>query len=218
MFVFHKRRMVLFQADGAADGGQAPPIETPPVVPREPQTPPDSLPETPEELRALVKKLEDEKAAVIRESMGRKTKLQELETAKQAALDAAKAAADQKLIDEGKSAEVAMAAQAERDVAIAERDTYAAKVSKANELLSADIEKRIKDWPDEAKALLSDGEGVDALERLEQVAKVEPLANKLMDVPARPGNGSGPTATGGPAPANEKALAEAAMESTRRSF
>lgn len=157
-------------------------------------------------------------AALKAELEGAQKRIAELNKENEKRRLAEKAAAEQKLIDEGKSKELAETAQAERDAVIAERDALSEKVNKANELLNADIEKRIKDWPEEAKALLPNIEGVDALERLEQVARIEPLAKKLMDAPPKPGNGSGPTAVGGPSGVNEKALAEAAAEYTRRAF
>lgn len=91
----------------------------------------------------------------------------------------------------------------------AELESATAKLDRANEILGSDIDKRIEKWPDEVKKLVPNGEGVDALTRFEKVSELAPLADRLMDVPARPGNSAGPTPSGGPGGANDKDAKEA---------
>lgn len=58
------------------------------------------------------------------------------------------------------------------------------------EILAADIDKRIEKWPDSVKKLIpKDG---DALERLERVSEMEQLANELLQTPAAGGVRPGP--------------------------
>lgn len=110
-----------------------------------------------------------------------------------------KQAAEKKLVDDGKLQELADTRASERDAVTAERDVQAAKLNRLNEILGGDVDKRIEKWPDEVKKLIPSGEGVDALARFERVSELAPLAERLMNVTARPGNGAGPTPSGGPA-------------------
>lgn len=100
----------------------------------------------------------------------------------------------------------------------AEVESSKEKLAKYETILSADIETRIKDWPDEVKNLIPTGDGVDALARLESLSKLSPLVQKLTAGPTNPGNGAGPRPSGGPGSADVKAAQDAAARQTRSAF
>lgn len=109
---------------------------------------------------------------------------------------AADKALEQKLISEGKSKEVAAAA-------IADRDSYKAKWEALNASSLEDVKVQVAKWPEEAKQLVTISDDADASELRAQIAKVQPIVDKLVGTPAKPGNGAGPTPQGGLGGVNE---------------
>lgn len=109
---------------------------------------------------------------------------------------AKKTAEEQKQIEAGEAKKVAEQRAAERDTAIGERDALQSQIKEAFDILNADIENRVKNWPDEIKDLIPSTEDADALSRMKQVTKLQPLADKLLNQAPRPGNSPGPTSTG----------------------
>lgn len=113
--------------------------------------------------------------------------------------------ADRKAAEEqGKFKELYETEQGKVTQLTTDHETAKEKLAKYETILSADIEARIKDWPEAVKKLIPLGEGVDALSRFESVTNHAELAQKLMDKPVNPGNGPGPRASGGPAGKQEK--------------
>ncbi len=110
---------------------------------------------------------------------------------------AEKAAAEQKLADDGKLKELAEQRAKERDDANADREALTEKVKKANEHLLANVKLTIEKWPDEVKNLVPLGDDADAFEAAEKVDSLKPLAEKLMNAAAKPGSSPGPVAQGG---------------------
>lgn len=127
------------------------------------------------------------------------------------------AAKETELAEQGKHQELAQKREKERDDARAEVQERDAKLSRYEEILGGNIEAQTKDWPEEVKALIPAGDGVDALARLEAVTKLSPLAEQLMDAPAKPGNGAGPT-PGGIKPEDKEAARRAQAGALRRNF
>jgi hypothetical protein len=108
-------------------------------------------------------------------------------------------AEEKRLAEQGEFKSLAATREAERDAAQAELQSAAAKLARLNEILSADIAKRIEAWPLEVRGLVPDGEGVDALQRLERITELEPLAQRLMKAAAPGGNSAGPVPSAAPA-------------------
>lgn len=105
-------------------------------------------------------------------------------------------AEEKRLAEQGEFKTLADQRTAERDAVTAQLETAAGKLLRLNEILSADISRRIEAWPQEVKSLVPDGEGVDALQRLERITELEPLAQRLMKASAPGGNSAGPAPSG----------------------
>lgn len=135
---------------------------------------------------------------IAKELEGAQKRIAELNKENEKRRLAEKDAAEKKLAEEGKLQELVELRATERDAKAAELETASQKLTRLNEILGADVDKRIEKWPDEVKKLVPTGEGVDALTRFEKVSELAPLAERLMNVAPRPGNGAGPTPSGGP--------------------
>lgn len=166
---------------------------------------------TPEELKAELEGAQARIAELNKENAKRRKDAEALEAAQ---AEAARKAAE----EQGRFKELYDAEQKVVESKSAELESVTAKLAKANEILAADLEARIKSWPDEVKKLIPAGDGVDALTRFEKVSELAPLAERLMNAPARPGNSAGPTPQGGPTKDLQKQTSEAVARNIHSVF
>lgn len=133
--------------------------------------------------------LERKNAELMRENAEYRRKAREREAAQQAA-------DEQRQKEQGDFKALAE----KRETRVKELEPIAASYSKLAEQITAQIEAEIKDWPAEVKSLVP-GTDVPVESRLEHIARLRPLLEKLQ-VQARgsqPGNGPNPQ------PANQQA-------------
>lgn len=94
----------------------------------------------------------------------------------------------------------------QRQARIAELEPLTERTSKLEAMLAEQLAAAIKEWPAELKQL-DPGDGADLLTRLDWMRKSQPLAQKLMERPATPGNMPTPKPNGGAKPTDEAARA-----------
>lgn len=154
----------------------------------------DGKPFDPERAQATIEKLRAEIKTL-------KPVATEAERLKQERADAeaAQAEAQRKAAEEqGKFKELYEAETAKVTNSTNELTAAQEKLTRYDSLLAADIDNRIKGWPEEIAALIPSGDSVDALTKMEAISKLEPAAQRLMKAPAPGGNGAGPVASGMP--------------------
>lgn len=193
--------------------------ETVETTPAAPVTTPESETVSTEPIETIGGETAEQKAErIAKELEGAQKRISELNKENEKRRLAEKDAAEKKLAEEGKLQELVELRAKERDEKATELEAASQKLNRLNEILGADVDKRIEKWPDEVKKLVPSGEGVDALARFERVTELQGLAERLMNVPARPGNGAGPTPTGGPTGADEKVAQAVEANRVRRVF
>jgi chromosome segregation ATPase len=144
---------------------------------------------TPEQLQAELQSAQNRIHELNKENEKRRKQQEELEKQQ-------KAAEEERLAKQGEFQKLAETRTTELQTAQSELESANAKLTQYETLLGSDIDKRIEKWPEEVKALVPK-EG-DALQRLQEIKKLEPLANSLMSVPAAGGMRPGPVPSGRP--------------------
>lgn len=168
-------------------GIPAPEAATPAAAPPPPETPAEDAPVVMETLPANVQQMIK---ALRQENAGHRQ-------AKTAAQEAARLAEEARLEQEREFEKLAQTRQ-ER---IAELEPAAATAAKLTELIAAQINAEIANWPEEIKGLAPQEANAETM--LAWVQSARPLAAKLQDpTPPAPGNGSRPRPAG---PAGEQA-------------
>lgn len=81
-----------------------------------------------------------------------------------------------------------------RQERIGELEPQAELAAQYEEMVIAQVESEIEDWPDEAKALIPDD--ADTMAMIAAVKRARPLVAKLADAGPAPGNGPGPKPAG----------------------
>jgi hypothetical protein len=154
-----------------------------------PEEKPNERPEpaTLEEAKAELERAREALKAANKEAKDRRLKLDEIEAEKQREAQERKKQDEESARKKGEFETLATTYQGERDAARDELKSANEKLARYNELFSADIETRIKSWPDEVKVLVPKAEDADALARYERVMELMPLAEKLLGAPAKPG-------------------------------
>lgn len=171
----------------------------------------EQVEKTPEQLQADLKSAQAQIHKLNQENAKRR---KDAEAQEAAQAEAARKAAE----EQGKFKDLYEAEQQTVAGKMAELETANTKLARYDEILSSDVDKRIEKWPDEVKKLVPSGEGVDALTRFEKVSELTPLAERLLNTPARPGNSAGPTPQGGPAGDLQKQTSEAVARNIHSVF
>lgn len=143
---------------------------------------------TPEQLKEELASAQARIHELNKENEGKRKKLDAIEAEKSAA-------EEERLAKQGEFETLANTHKATAEAKTAELEAAQGKIAKYEELLGGDIDKRIENWPDKIKALVPK-EG-SALERLQEVSRLEPLAVEWMGKPTTRGLQPGPVASNG---------------------
>ena len=105
----------------------------------------------------------------------------------------------------------------QRQARIAEVEPLTERTSKLEAMLAEQLAAAIKEWPAELKQL-DPGDGADLLTRLDWMRKSQPLAQKLMERPAAPGNMPTPKPANGSGKPDDEAARQRQMRWAQNQF